>query len=165
MRNYRELLRRISTWLTPQGNSSCISFAIVKPPIPMSTTAIPMIDDSTFLFGGRMPANDLFQHFPDHMRLEQQWRWDGTHYEKTSNAWLHNMDLVKARCWPLFEATYGEDAQRWWGRWRLFFMACAEFFGLEGGEEWWVSHYRFSNQRSQANEGLDDAGASASGSD
>ncbi len=166
MRNYRELLRRISTWLTPQGKLFVHIFCHREAAYPYVDNGDPN-DWMTrhFFAGGMMPANDLFQHFPDHMRLEQQWRWDGTHYEKTSNAWLHNMDLVKARCWPLFEATYGEDAQRWWGRWRLFFMACAEFFGLEGGEEWWVSHYRFSNQRSQANEGLDDAGASASGSD
>ena len=26
------------------------------------------------------------------LRLVQRWRWDGTHYERTSNAWLANVD-------------------------------------------------------------------------
>jgi len=49
---------------------------------------------------------------------------------------------------PLLETTYGRgEAEAWLQRWRIFFMACAELFGFERGQQWWVSHYRFQRPR------------------
>lgn len=54
------------------------------------------------------------------------------------------MDARRDEVWPVLERTYGADqAQLWRMRWRLFFMACAELFGYEHGQQWWVSHYLF----------------------
>ena len=54
------------------------------------------------------------------------------------------MDSNRKTLFPLLERTYGtEAAPVWWERWRIFFMASAELFGFDDGEQWWVSHYLF----------------------
>lgn len=70
----------------------------------------------------------------------------GEHYEKTANAWLENQDRHREQIMPLLRQTYGEDAQRWWQRWRMFWLACAELFGYDEGREWGVAHYRFAKR-------------------
>jgi cyclopropane-fatty-acyl-phospholipid synthase len=147
MRNYQELFQRISNWLLPEGEFFMHIF--VHRDVPYA-----FVDDGPsdwmsrhFFSGGMMPSDDLALHFQDHLKLQQHWRWDGQHYEKTANAWLANMDAHKAEIWPSFELTYGHDfAQKWWMRWRMFFMACAELFGCDNGQQWFVSHYRFSKR-------------------
>ena len=37
----------------------------------------------------------------------------------------------------------GDKWDRWWLNWRLFFLVCAETFGMDNGAEWGVSHYLF----------------------
>jgi cyclopropane-fatty-acyl-phospholipid synthase len=44
----------------------------------------------------------------------------------------------------LFAATYGKgDANMWYQRWRVFFLACAELFAWDAGREWVVAHQCF----------------------
>jgi cyclopropane-fatty-acyl-phospholipid synthase len=96
-----------------------------------------------FFSGGMMPSDDLALRCQDHLRLQRRWRWDGRHYERTANAWLANMDSRHAQVMPLLIEAYGGDADLWWTRWRLFFMSCAELFGMDEGQQWWVSHCLF----------------------
>ena len=71
-------------------------------------------------------------------------RLSGTHYQRTAEEWLRNMDRNRKEIMPLFRETYGEgNAIKWWAYWRVFFMSCAELWGYKGGEEWIVSHYLF----------------------
>jgi len=93
-----------------------------------------------------MPGDDLALNFQDDLRLMKRWRWDGTHYQKTSEAWLRNMDASRDALMPLMASTYGDAADAWWQRWRLFFMSVAELFGYENGQQWWVSHYLFAKR-------------------
>jgi cyclopropane-fatty-acyl-phospholipid synthase len=100
-----------------------------------------------FFTGGLMPSQSLLLCFPEHLAVENQWWVDGRHYEKTSNHWLEGMDRARDRIMPVFEATYGADAARWFQRWRMFYMAVAELFGYANGSQWGVAHYLFKPQR------------------
>ena len=80
----------------------------------------------------------------DDLKIEATWRLSGTHYEKTSLAWLKNMDDNRSFILKIFEKTYGEENSGvWFQRWRIFFMSCEKLFGYNSGKEWGVSHYRF----------------------
>jgi cyclopropane-fatty-acyl-phospholipid synthase len=144
MRNYRKLFRRISRWLKPQGRFFMHIFC-------HRTCAYEFLDEGPsdwmgrhFFSGGIMPSDDLPLRFQGDLKLLTQHRWNGTHYEKTANAWLSNMDNKREEIMPIMAKTYGENAaEKWFQRWRIFFMACAELFGFRQGREWYVGHYVF----------------------
>jgi cyclopropane-fatty-acyl-phospholipid synthase len=153
MRNYAELYRRISTWLREQGkffkhifcHRSCVYEFVDQGPSDWMSRH--------FFSGGIMPSDDLPLRFQQDLQLLNQWRWNGRHYEKTANAWLENMDANKAEVMKVMSSTYGrEDAGKWFMRWRIFFMACAELFAHDDGQEWYVSHYLFERQPNTTSE-------------
>ena len=101
----------------------------------------------TFFSGGQMPSDDLLLHFQRDVVLTARWVVPGWHYERTCNEWLRRMDAHKAEVVALLEGVYGAGTGL--GKyvdWRLFFLACAELFGFNGGNEWAVSHYTFTRR-------------------
>ncbi|MGI9320818.1 MAG: SAM-dependent methyltransferase [Thiogranum sp.] len=144
MRNYQALFGHISNWLKPNGRFFMHIFCHRDTPYAFEEKDETDWMSRHFFSGGMMPSDDLPLHFQHHLTCLRHWRWDGSHYEKTANAWLLNMDQNKPDLWPVLEETYGvASAQQWWMRWRMFFMACAELFGYDNGQQWWVSHYLF----------------------
>ena len=144
MRNYEKLLGRVNVWLKNNGKLFVHIFSHQKIAYPFEDN-----DDADwmareFFSGGQMPSHRLLMSFPGQMKIEKDWRVSGTHYEKTSLAWLQKMDKNKAEVLELFKKTYGEsDANSWFQRWRIFFMSCEVLFGFNRGSEWGVSHYLF----------------------
>jgi cyclopropane-fatty-acyl-phospholipid synthase len=144
MRNWSVLYSKIANWLKPNGLFFKHIFVHRNTPYLFEVQDKNDWMSEFFFSGGMMPSDDLPLHFQDDIKLIERWRWDGTHYEKTANAWLQNMDANAKAITPILAATYGaENVEMWRNRWRMFYMACAELFGLNNGQEWWVTHYLF----------------------
>lgn len=144
MRNHRRLMDRIHGWLRPRGKLFVHIFCHRETPYLFRTDGEHDWMGRHFFSGGMMPAHDLLPRCGSQLRLEAQTNWNGEHYAKTCRAWLKNQDLNRRTVRFLFEQTYGkQDAETWFHRWRLFFIACMELFACQNGQEWYVSHYLF----------------------
>lgn len=144
VRNYEALFEKISGWLKPGGKMFVHIFSHRQYAYPFDVDGDDNWMGRYFFTGGQMPSHHLLTRFQKDLLLEEEWAWSGTHYQKTSEAWLHNLDLHRQEIVDLFKKVYGErEATRWFERWRVFFMSCAELFGFKHGQEWGVSHYRF----------------------
>ncbi len=144
LKNYHQLFANIARWLKPSG----LLFTHIFTHSHLSYHFVAR-DESDwmsryFFTGGQMPAHDLLLQFQTDLRIVQDWKVSGTHYQRTAEHWLQKMDAHRAQILPHFVETYGAaNATKWWAYWRVFFMACAELWGYHGGDEWLVSHYLF----------------------
>jgi cyclopropane-fatty-acyl-phospholipid synthase len=144
MRNYEILLRRIAGWLRPHGKLFVHIFAHTTLIYPFETAGEDNWLGRHFFTGGLMPASDTLLWFQSALNIEQRWRLDGTHYQRTANHWLANQDAHRGAVMAALAKTYDTaSAPLWFQRWRMFWMSCAELFGYANGQEWLVAHYRF----------------------
>jgi cyclopropane-fatty-acyl-phospholipid synthase len=147
MRNWPELLSRISSWVRDDGRLFVHVFCHTKHAYPFETEGDDNWMGRHFFTGGIMPAFDLLPRLDDSMAVEERWLIDGVHYQKTAAAWRENLERHREDIVELFRAYYGADARTWYHRWRLFFLACEELFGYRAGAEWGVAHYRLAKTR------------------
>ena len=147
LRNYHLLFKRIASFMNDDAKMFVHIFTHKEFAYKFEVKDESDWMSKYFFTGGIMPSNDLFSYFNDDLVIREQWIVNGIHYSKTSEAWLKNMDKNKSAIIPLFEKTYGkENALKWWVYWRIFYMACAELWGFNKGEEWMVCHYLFTKK-------------------
>ncbi len=147
MRNYHKLLEKINSFLQPSGKLFVHIFTHKEMVYPFEDSGDGDWMAREFFSGGIMPSHRLLLYFQEHLKIEKTWRVSGLHYSKTSKAWLENMDKNKFKLMPIISKNYGiKNTNIWFQRWRIFFMACEELFGLYNGTEWGVSHYLFKKE-------------------
>lgn len=142
MMNWRELLTRARSWLAADGRLFLHIFS--------HRTGAYLFDRDNredwiaqhFFTGGVMPSHRLIRQYADLFEVEQEWRWNGIHYQRTADDWLRNFDAASGDIERVLVPVYGAETKLWMRRWRWFFLATSGLFGHAGGSEWGVSHYR-----------------------
>jgi len=146
MKNYQVLMAGIARWLKPGGLLFVHIFTHRRHAYHFVARDKTDWMARYFFTGGQMPSHALLTRFQERLSLVSDWTVNGSHYQKTAEAWLTNMDAHRDEIMPIFRETYGKkDAVKWWSYWRVFYMSCAELWGYRRGEEWIVSHYLFRN--------------------
>ena len=141
MRNWPVLFNRVASWLNSDGAFFLHVFSHRDLAYFYEDHGSGDWMSRYFFTGGIMPSADLPFHLSTDLEVTRHWEVDGRHYSRTLEAWLSALDAEKASVMTIFKAVYGDDADRWYGRWRIFFMACSELFKYKNGSEWGVSHY------------------------
>lgn len=142
MRNYELLFERVASWLAPGGKAFVHVFCNRRAPYLFEQTGENDWMARHFFTGGVMPSAGLFWSFDEHLVVAREWRVDGLQYWRTCEAWLANLDRNRSDLLRVFAASLSPtDARIALQRWRMFFMACAELFKFNGGQEWLVNHY------------------------
>ena len=143
--NMEALLAKVARWLKEDGKLFVHHFCHRTDAYPFALEDEHNWMAQHFFTGGMMPHHGWLDHFRQDLHITHRWWVNGVHYQRTCDAWLQRMTSRREEVLPLLEATYGsETAELWYHRWRMFFMACAELFGLREGTEWGVGHYLLS---------------------
>lgn len=141
MRNWRELLRRVSTWLEDDGLAFVHVFSQRRLPYRFEGTWA----SERFFTAGTMPSHDLMLRFQDDLVVADRWAVNGTHYARTLDAWLERLDARADEALAILSAGPGpREGRRLLATWRLFLLSTREIWGWRGGDEWLVSHYLLS---------------------
>ena len=142
MRNWEALLSRVRGWLRDDGRLFVHVFAHRELPYPFEVRDESDWMSRYFFTGGMMPSDDLLGRVDAPFEVARHETVPGTHYSRTARLWRENLEARRSEAMDILRDTYGaEDAGRWFQRWRLFYLACEELFGFDGGREWVVSHH------------------------
>jgi len=79
MQNWDELLRRVSTWLKPDGRVFLHFFVHREYPYEFETKCDDDWMGRNFFSGGIMPSEDFLSHFDKYLTVEKSWEVNGKH--------------------------------------------------------------------------------------
>jgi len=145
VRNHDDLLSRIAKWLEPGGKLFVHIFCHRKLAYTFENDGEQDWMARHFFSGGIMPAENLFLRYQRDLAVEQQWWINGRQYARTCEAWLSRLDEQESTVRHALAASNSHEPPTILvQRWRMFFMACAELFQYNDGDEWGVGHYLFS---------------------
>jgi len=142
MMNWRKLMTRVRAWLAPEGRFFMHIFTHRAGSYAFDHANREDWIAQHFFTGGVMPSHQLVRQYADIFAVEKEWRWSGTHYQRTANDWLANFDAHRDAIEASLRNVYGDETYLWMRRWRWFFLATSGLFGYADGTEWGVSHYR-----------------------
>ncbi|KAA8546228.1 hypothetical protein F0562_003033 [Nyssa sinensis] len=144
MKNYKDLFKKISKWMKPDSLLFVHHFCHKAFAYHFEDASDDDWITRYFFTGGTMPSANLLLYFQDDVSVVDHWLVNGKHYAQTSEEWLKRMDKNLSSIKPIMESTYGKDsAVKWTVYWRTFFIAVAELFGYNNGEEWMVTLFLF----------------------
>jgi cyclopropane-fatty-acyl-phospholipid synthase len=144
VRNHEDLLSRIARWLLPDGKLFVHIFCHRNLAYTFETEGESDWMGRHFFSGGIMPAEDLFLRYTSDLSVSKHWWINGGHYARTCEAWLSRLDASEPTARRTLSSIAGNDSSKIRvQRWRMFFMACAELFKYDDGNEWGVGHYLF----------------------
>ena len=142
MRNYEALLQKVKQHLKPDGLLFIHIFCHKETAYLYEESGEKDWMTRNFFRGGIMPSHDIFSHFSE-FEVRKMWKVNGTQYTRTLDEWLKIHDESKAKIMSIFQNHYQNPSIHFY-RWRLFYIACSEFFSINNGKEWFVSHYLLS---------------------
>ena len=142
MRNYEALLQKVKQHLKPDGLLFIHIFCHKETAYLYEESGEKDWMTRNFFRGGIMPSHDIFSHFSE-FEVKKTWKVNGTQYTRTLDEWLKIHDESKAKIMSIFQNHYQDPSIHFY-RWRLFYIACSEFFSINNGKEWFVSHYLLS---------------------
>jgi cyclopropane-fatty-acyl-phospholipid synthase len=149
MRNYQTLFHKISGWLKQEGKLFFHIFCHRDMPYFFETDSEDDWMAKHFFTGGMMPSFDLPKRFNGHLTQKKAWEVSGSHYARTCEGWLKQLDAKKSEAFDIIGGSDNPASKViQFNRWRMFVMACQELFGYRKGNEWHVAHYLFTRNSS-----------------